>query len=134
VPLPLSSPQLVFLAALAVFAGGSLANAADPGSGEVLQTYCFDCHDNGTRKGNLSLEKLDFGDPARDAAVWEKVIRKLDHRHMPPVGEARPDDATYRRVIAELVAPLDTTARAHPTPGRTDSLRRLNRTEYQTER
>jgi hypothetical protein len=97
----------------------------------VFENFCFDCHDNGTRKGNLSLEKLDVGNPARDADLWEKVIRKLNHRQMPPVGEPRPDDAAYDRIVAELQAPLDAAARADPNPGRTDTLRRLNRTEYQ---
>jgi hypothetical protein len=50
---------------------------------------------------------------------------------MPPLGEARPDDATYRRVVEQLHAALDRAAAAQPNPGRTDTFRRLTRTEYQ---
>ncbi|NJS15295.1 MAG: DUF1587 domain-containing protein [Sphingopyxis sp.] len=105
--------------------------AAEADAAAVFETYCFDCHDDGTRKGNLSLEKLDLKNPVRDSEAWERVVRKLNHRQMPPVGEPRPDDATYDQIVAQLVAPLDAAARAQPNPGRTETLRRLNRVEYE---
>ena len=58
-------------------------------------------------------------------------MRKLDHRQMPPLAEERPDAANYARVVAELQRSLDLAAAAAPNPGRTDTFRRLNRTEYQ---
>src|SRR5262249_31774922 len=63
--------------------------------------------------------------------VWEKVVRKLTVRQMPPLGRTRPDERTYDLVIAALEAELDRVAAARPNPGRTPTLRRLNRTEYQ---
>src|SRR4030095_14317417 len=50
---------------------------------------------------------------------------------MPPVGEERPDEATYDAVIKSLETSLDRAAVAHPDPGRTATIRRLTRTEYQ---
>ena len=50
---------------------------------------------------------------------------------MPPVGKGRPDEATYEAVIASLETSLDRAAAAKPNPGRTATLRRLTRTEYQ---
>lgn len=50
---------------------------------------------------------------------------------MPPVEEPRPDESTYRHITGFLTAELDCAAAANPHPGRTESLRRLNRTEYQ---
>jgi hypothetical protein len=97
----------------------------------VIADYCLDCHDSGTRKGDLSLESLDPAHPARDADSWEKVVIKLSHRQMPPLGETRPDDPVYDQVVAQLESALDAAARAHPNPGRTDTIRRLTRTEYQ---
>ena len=70
-------------------------------------------------------------DVAKHPDVWEKVVRKLRARQMPPVGKERPDDATYDRVTALLETSLDRAAAAHPNPGRTATLRRLTRTEYQ---
>jgi len=59
------------------------------------------------------------------------VLRKVRARQMPPIGLPRPDDATYDATIASLEKSLDRAASAQPNPGRTESLRRLNRTEYQ---
>jgi hypothetical protein len=50
---------------------------------------------------------------------------------MPPVSRPRPDAETYATVIATLESTLDRAAAAHPNPGRTDTLHRLNRSEYQ---
>ena len=61
---------------------------------------------------------------------WEKVVRKLRTRQMPPIDEPRPDEATYDAVIASLEASLDRAAAARPNPGRTETFRRLKRTEY----
>ena len=100
----------------------------------LIASYCLDCHNADIKKGDLSLENLDAGNPAHVAAqpaLWEKVLRKLDHRQMPPVGEPRPDTATYTREATALQAALDRLAAASPNPGRTDTFRRLNRTEYQ---
>src|SRR5437016_9927226 len=50
---------------------------------------------------------------------------------MPPAGLPRPDERTYDAVVTSLATSLDAAAAAHPNPGRTDTFRRLNRTEYQ---
>ena len=131
---PLRSRPLAWLA-LAVT--GSCAAAVPLPSGpteSIIGRYCLDCHDAATKKGRLSLEGLDPKNSAHlaaDPALWEKIIRKLDHRQMPPVGEERPDAATYDRAVSELQSALDRLAAAAPNPGRTDTFRRLNRTEYQ---
>src|SRR5438034_5824962 len=52
-------------------------------------------------------------------------------RQMPPMGMPRPDEATYDAAIASLETLLDRAAAAAPNPGRTATLRRLTRTEYQ---
>src|SRR5204863_7278790 len=51
-------------------------------------------------------------------------------RMMPPPGLPRPDEAAYDSLISTLEKSLDQAAAAHPNPGRTDTFRRLNRTEY----
>ncbi|MBI5688707.1 MAG: DUF1592 domain-containing protein [Verrucomicrobia bacterium] len=96
-----------------------------------LANFCADCHDAGTRKGDFSLEGLNSANVAAAAATWERVVRKLEHRQMPPRGEVRPSTDEYDQVVATLTAALDRAAAARPRPGRTETLRRLNRTEYQ---
>jgi uncharacterized protein DUF1592/uncharacterized protein DUF1588/uncharacterized protein DUF1585/uncharacterized protein DUF1587/uncharacterized protein DUF1595 len=50
---------------------------------------------------------------------------------MPPAGLPRPDEPAYDALVASLESSLDSAAAAHPDPGRTDTFRRLSRTEYQ---
>jgi mono/diheme cytochrome c family protein len=117
----------------AVLLAATTAYAADlkPDLRAFVEDNCWDCHGSGRSKGDLSLEKVDFTRLADNPDVFEKILRKLDHRLMPPVDEPRPDENEYRQITAHLTAELDRAAAAHPQPGRTDSLRRLNRTEYQ---
>ena len=50
---------------------------------------------------------------------------------MPPPGMPRPDQPTIDAFVSRLEAELDRAADSHPNPGRTESLHRLNRAEYQ---
>jgi hypothetical protein len=100
------------------------------GHRDLVQEYCLDCHDSASKEAGLSLEALAAGDVAAHAPEWEKVVRKLRTRQMPPIGEPRPDEATYDAVIASLESSLDRAAATHPSPGRTAAIRRLTRTEY----
>ena len=61
--------------------------------------------------------------------MWEKVVRKLETRTMPPQGARHPDESSYRRLTAWLEQELDRSAIASPDPGR-PMLHRLNRAEY----
>lgn len=97
----------------------------------LFEQYCYDCHDASSQKGDLVLDDLDPKKAADHPDIWEKVIRKLDHRQMPPLDEERPDDAAYRQLVALLSSQLDHAAVTAPNPGRTDTFRRLTRTEYQ---
>jgi hypothetical protein len=97
----------------------------------LVNDYCFACHDDDHKKGNLSLEAIAGQDIGQHPEVWEKVVRKLRARQMPPVGKKRPNDATYDTVVSHLVQALDRAAEGNPNPGRTATIRRLTRTEYQ---
>jgi hypothetical protein len=98
---------------------------------DLVDDYCVSCHDEDKKKADLALDTMAAQDVSRHPEVWEKVVRKLRARQMPPVGKERPDEATYDAVIASLETSLDRAAAAHPNPGRTATLRRLTRTEYQ---
>src|SRR5262249_442443 len=86
---------------------------------------------NDTKKAGLTLDSLSGEGVDAHSDVWETVVRKLAARQMPPAGRARPDERTYNTFVAALEAELDRVAVARPNPGRTPTLRRLNRTEYQ---
>jgi hypothetical protein len=89
------------------------------------------CHDSETKKGGLDLNAAEAENPAKRPEVWEKVVRKLRGRQMPPPGRARPTESEYAALQAELENRLDRAAQDRPAPGRTAAMRRLNRTEYQ---
>jgi len=105
------------------------AVAAPPSTRAVLDQYCVTCHNQRLKTGQLSLEGLDAAHPAAQPEIWEKVVRKLQSRAMPPQGARRPDEVTYRRLQAALEGELDAESAAHPNPG-APVLHRLNRSEY----
>jgi uncharacterized protein DUF1592/uncharacterized protein DUF1588/uncharacterized protein DUF1587/uncharacterized protein DUF1585/uncharacterized protein DUF1595/cytochrome c len=102
--------------------------AASPES-RFLNQYCVTCHNARLKTGGLTLEGLDADHVAADAALWEKVVTKLQLRVMPPLGVPRPDEATYEQLTSWLEGQLDAAAVVHPNPG-LPVLHRLNRAEY----
>jgi hypothetical protein len=111
----------------------SSAPAAEQASPQraLINKYCAGCHSEKTHQGNLVLTALDLDNVGGDAERWELVVRKLRARAMPPPGRPRPDEAGYNALVTHLETSLDRVAAANPDPGRTDTFRRLNRTEYQ---
>ena len=97
----------------------------------AVNQYCITCHDGDVKKGGLDLQSLTSSNVTQHPATWEEVIRKLQSRQMPPVGKERPSDKTYDAIVASLTSTLDRAAAKEPNPGRTETFRRLNRTEYQ---
>ncbi len=97
----------------------------------VVNRYCLDCHDADAKKGKLDLERISHDGITQHSDEWEQVIRKMRARQMPPVGKERPADKAYDDVVANLSTSLDRAAAKNPNPGRTETFRRLNRTEYQ---
>src|SRR5262249_47073474 len=102
-----------------------------PATRATIDRYCVGCHNDRTKTAGLSLDTLDVARAGEHAQVWEKVVRKLRGRMMPPPGRPRPDENTYDAVVSDLETLLDRAAAANPNPGRTETFRRLNRTEYQ---
>jgi Protein of unknown function (DUF1592)/Protein of unknown function (DUF1588)/Protein of unknown function (DUF1585)/Protein of unknown function (DUF1595)/Protein of unknown function (DUF1587) len=110
---------------------GRTQSPPDTSVSTVVNNYCIGCHNSKVKAGSFVLDSILSAPVAQHSEEWEKVVRKLRVRHMPPIGLPRPDEKTYEAVIASLAAQLDSVAAAHPNPGRTDTFRRLNRTEYQ---
>ena len=135
--LSVAGPAVLVLAAGSVGAASAArqASTAPPAAAFVeaalVTEYCLRCHNDRAQTGGLSLEGLDITSVGEHVEVWEKALRKVRARAMPPVGMPRPDEAGYDRLVSRLETELDRVAAANPTPGRTDTFRRLNRTEYQ---
>src|SRR5438046_2165264 len=95
----------------------------------LLDQYCVTCHNDRTKRANLSLEKLDLTTVGDNPQLWEKVVRKLRAGVMPPPGMRRPDFAAYSALTQWLEGEIDRKAAGKVHPG-TKVLHRLNRAEY----
>jgi mono/diheme cytochrome c family protein len=97
----------------------------------LVDRYCVTCHNERLKIADLRLDRADIENPGTEAEVWEKVVRKVHTGTMPPsnMPQLSPDDR--RTLLTWLETSLDAASAARPNPGRTDTLRRLNRTEYQ---
>jgi len=118
-----------FLPAAAQQAQNSATPAAAAAHHQTLQLYCVGCHSGPTPFAGLNLEPLDFANLEDNGVIWEKLIRKLRGRQMPPAGMPRPDEATYDALVKYIETGRDRLAEVKPNPGRA-TLHRLNRTEY----
>jgi mono/diheme cytochrome c family protein len=114
------------------------AAAAPPAGGDpaaakyrtLLNRYCIGCHNAKNPTAGLALDaSQDLTKVEQNGQVWERVVRKLRGRMMPPPGMPRPDDATYTEVVSWLEGHLDHAQGLQPDPGRV-VLHRLNRKEY----
>src|SRR5262245_30484296 len=129
----IASAEICFLRIVLLVAVSSLAVRSSSGQPSTLRSspvksvvdeYCTTCHDETLKKGGLDLENINFENVAQHPEIWEKVIRKLTARQMPPIGKDRPSDKTYDLVVAQLAASLDRASAKNPNPGRTETFRR----------
>ncbi len=95
-----------------------------------LGLHCVGCHDGVEKAGGLDLGAITPDDPAAHPEVWEKVVRRVEARQMPPADSPRPRAREADAVVAWLAVALDREAAARPRPGRAETFRRLNRAEY----
>jgi mono/diheme cytochrome c family protein len=95
----------------------------------TIKQYCVACHNERAKTGNVSFEGITGESIGQHADVFEKAVRKLRGRVMPPPGSRQPDAATADALIAWLETSLDKAAGQAHVPDRV-VLHRLNRKEY----
>ncbi len=95
----------------------------------MLEEYCVGCHNQKAKTADISVERLNFTDVSQDAAVWEKVLRKVRTGQMPPAGMPHPKAPDVTVFVNWLESALDKAAATNPNPGR-PAPHRLNRAEY----
>ncbi|MDF1858828.1 MAG: DUF1592 domain-containing protein [Verrucomicrobiales bacterium] len=108
----------------------SLVAPVMAGRDTFVAGHCLECHDNDVQKGGLNFESLLDKGKEGEVDTWERILRQIDARQMPPLGKDRPGEEEYSNAAASLTGELDAIVQESPNPGRTDSLRRLTRTEY----
>jgi cytochrome c551/c552 len=96
----------------------------------LMKQYCVGCHNDKAKIGGISFQDITAETVAKDPERFEKAVRKLRGRVMPPPGSKQPDGKAVDALVAYLEDSLDKL----PTPQHvTDSqvLHRLNRKEYE---
>src|SRR5262245_34538728 len=94
----------------------------------MLSTYCFTCHNTRLKTGGLALDSLDLQAPEENAQIWEKALRKLRGRLMPPPESRQPQQQEIDSFVAWMENTLD--SRAKGSKAGYVPIKRLNRTEY----
>jgi hypothetical protein len=127
---------LCILAAVAVLTTGAIgqvrseSGAAQAEAKKTLDTYCVGCHNSKVKAGELALDNLSLDAVHQNADVWEKAIRKLRGRLMPPPTSRQPDQREIDAFVTWMEARLDS-ARSGPVAGHVPA-QRLSRTEFAT--
>src|SRR5438067_7917005 len=94
----------------------------------TIGTYCFGCHNEGVGAGNLFLTQLSAESVPEHPEIFEKVVRKLRGRQMPPPGTPQPSQREIDALVGWLESTLDEASKAQ-SAGHV-AVQRLNRTEY----
>ena len=131
---PASRSLPFFFVPFLIALGNGVATASDfpaPALTELVGRFCIDCHSADEQAGDLDLDSILSKPIADHLDDWEAVVRKLRARQMPPADSDQPEEEEYKTLAGGLIASLDAIAESKPNPGRIDTLRRLNRTEYQ---
>ncbi|HEY4214215.1 MAG TPA: DUF1592 domain-containing protein [Steroidobacteraceae bacterium] len=103
-----------------------------PPQWHLLQQRCSKCHNSEDWAGGLAFDTMSPDEIPANAETWEKAIRKLRGRLMPPPGNPQPDQQTVNGFVSWMEGELDHASAAHTDPGNV-GVHRLNRTEYQRE-
>src|SRR5262245_12923488 len=103
--------------------------AQHPGSQwSTIQTYCFVCHNKDVRAGNLFLDQLGAESVPEHPEIFEKAVRKLRGRQMPPPGFLQPSQQEVDALVGWLENTLDESSKADHA-GHVP-VQRVNRTEH----
>jgi mono/diheme cytochrome c family protein len=96
----------------------------------TMKQYCVGCHNDKAKIGGVSFQGATAESIAKDPELFEKAVRKLRGRVMPPPGAKQPDGNS----VDSLVAFLEDSLNKLPNPQHVSDqvlLHRLNRKEYE---
>ncbi|HMB29960.1 MAG TPA: DUF1587 domain-containing protein, partial [Blastocatellia bacterium] len=123
---------LLFIGGLAALYSGSSSRAQRANTlaqRALIEENCVVCHNQKSKTAGVSLQGLNFDNVGDNAALWERVLRKVRTGQMPPPAAPRLEASEAAAFVNWLEGALDNAARLNPDPGR-PTIHRLNRTEY----
>lgn len=96
----------------------------------ILKAHCYECHGNGAKEGDLTLDQFTTEEQALTRSdLWWNVLKNVRSHVMPPAGQeqlSQEDADTLTKWIKFRAFQIDP---ENIDPGQS-SVRRLNRTEY----
>ncbi|PWT96851.1 MAG: hypothetical protein C5B51_32490 [Terriglobia bacterium] len=131
-PIKNSVPLIAALGLIGVFIASSPSQAQDPAAAQLatIKQYCQGCHNDKAKVGSVTFENITAASIAQNPELFEKAVRKLRGRVMPPPGAKQPDGKAVDSLVAWLEGSLDQV----PNPAHVSDqvvLHRLNREEYE---
>jgi mono/diheme cytochrome c family protein len=126
-----SMPLIAAIGLVAVFTAPSRSQAPASADAQlaIVKQYCSGCHSEKLKTGGVSFEGITAATIAQDPERFEKAVRKLRGRVMPPPGAKQPDGKAVDSLVAWLEDSLDKVpSQAYVTDQVV--LHRLNRQEY----
>src|SRR4030095_12481919 len=84
--------------AIAMVSGAVFAQARPETRGpeqarKMLDTYCVGCHNSRVRTAGIAFDTVTLTSVHDNADAWEKALRKMRGRQMPPPGSRQPDQS-----------------------------------------
>jgi Protein of unknown function (DUF1592)/Protein of unknown function (DUF1588)/Protein of unknown function (DUF1587)/Protein of unknown function (DUF1585)/Protein of unknown function (DUF1595)/Planctomycete cytochrome C len=96
----------------------------------ILIDYCYRCHGDGNKKGNIALDNLVKGDGRlANPELWWSVLKNVRAGIMPPAGKPRPAEKDVGLLADWIKRDVFGVDPRDPDPGRV-MIRRMNRVEY----
>ncbi len=96
----------------------------------LLETYCFDCHADGAKKGSVAFDEFKTDQAVlEDRELWLHALKNLRAGLMPPPKKSQPTPEEKERITQWIKRAVFAADPQNPDPGRV-TLRRLNRVEY----
>ena len=68
----------------------------------TINQYCVGCHNDKAKTGGISFEGITAESVGQRAEVFEKAVRKLRGRVMPPPGAKQPDAKAIDSLVGWL--------------------------------
>src|SRR5437868_10179389 len=76
----------------------------------TIKQYCAGCHNDRAKTGGVSFDGITAASIAEHPDLFEKAVRKLRGRVMPPPGSKQPEPAAVDSLVTWLETSLDAVA------------------------
>src|SRR5436189_3076514 len=114
-PIVVTALAVILIAALsAVFTASPVAPAPQTSAADAqlatIKQYCAGCHNDRAKTGGVSFDGITADSIGPKAELFERAVRKLRGRVMPPPGAKQPDGAAIDSLVSWLESSLDKAA------------------------